>query len=353
MPSLESARELGERSKSKFLVREYAMRIFGMALGVPMVSGSLSSHGEMAWGLWAMLLFHGLVWPHLAYLHVRMSRQPVEAEYRNLTGDAAIGGFWIAMMGFDVLPSAILLVWMTMDKVIIGGGRFALRTVSAMAATCLVAAAFNGFAFSPVTSYATVLLSLPFLVAYPIALGFATRSLANKVHRQKRMLEHVAHFDAATGLANRQHWFFAADAALRNFRREGRAASLMMIDIDRFKEINDNLGHAAGDMIIAEFSELLKNSLREQDTPGRYGGDEFGVLMPDTSAARAMEAAERLRSQVERHAFVDGLLACTVSIGVAEVNAGMANVNEWLRKADSALYRAKSGGRNQVEVNRG
>lgn len=353
MPSLESARELGERSRIRFVARNYAMRAFGMALGVPMVASSLQADGPMGWGPWAVLLFHGLVWPHLAYLNVRTSADVLAAEYRNLTADAAFGGFWIAMMQFDTLPSAVLLVWMTMDKIIIGGGRFARRTLAAMAATCLAAWAANGFAFGPVTAYRTVLLTLPFLICYPLALGFATRSLADKVHRQKRMLEYAAHFDAATGLANRQHWFYVAETALRSFRRERRPAAMMMIDIDRFKEINDNLGHAAGDMIIAEFSELLKACLRAQDTPGRYGGDEFGVLMPDTGAAQAAEAAERLRARVEGHAFVDGLLACTVSIGVAELRPGLVNVNEWMRKADSALYRAKSGGRNRVEVSPG
>lgn len=353
MPSLETARELGERSRVKFVKRNYGMRMFGMGLGIPMVAGSLHADGPMGWGLWAALLFHGLVWAQLALLNIRTSADPLRAEYANLTADAAIGGFWIAMMRFDVLPSAILLVWMTMDKVIIGGGRFAARTLAAMVATCLATAALNGFAFDPVTDYRTVLLSLPFLLCYPMALGFATRSLANKVHQQKRMLEHVAHFDAATGLANRQHWFHLAEAALRRFRQEGRPAALMMIDIDRFKEINDNLGHAAGDMIIAEFSELLKGSLREQDAPGRYGGDEFGVLMPETTAKRAAEAAERLRARVESNAFVDGLLSCTVSIGVAEIAPGMTSVKEWMRKADSALYRAKSRGRNRVEVSPG
>ncbi|SOD55248.1 diguanylate cyclase [Pseudoxanthomonas wuyuanensis] len=323
--------------------------MLGLGLGILCVGAVLYERDAGA-AVWAVLLANGLLWPHLAFLLVRHSAEPTKAEYRNLTFDAAMGGFWIAAMHFNALPSVLLAVMLTMDKVIIGGWRFGLRTFSALLLTCIAAGAAWGFAFEPQTSYPVVLACLPFLVIYPMAIGFATHSISRKVQLQRDLLDKMARFDGATGLMNRQQWLYAASTELRRFQRSGRPAVLILIDIDNFKQINDRHGHTVGDQVVEEFARLMKACLRDADTGGRYGGDEFGIVMPDTHWEEAMVAAERLRRQVAAYVFTRDGLRCTISIGVCEIDADKAEVGDWVEAADRALYRAKANGRDCIAV---
>lgn len=346
---LQTARSIAEQNRSRFGLRTYRMRTLGLGLGVLCV-GAVLYEREAGTALWALLLVNGLLWPHLAFALVRYSDQPIQAEYRNLTFDAAMGGFWIAAMYFNALPSALLAVMLTMDKIIIGGWRFGLRTFSALLLTCIAASAAWGFAFEPQTSQSVLLACLPFLAIYPMAISFATHSISRKMQLQRDLLEKMARFDAATGLMNRQQWLHAASTELKRFQRSGRPAVLIMIDIDCFKEINDSHGHTVGDQVIEEFALLLKACLRDVDTGGRYGGDEFGIVMPDTHWQEAMVAAERLRRQVAAYVFSRDGVRCTISVGLAEIDADIPEVKDWVEATDRALYRAKASGRDCIAV---
>jgi diguanylate cyclase len=339
----------GEARRINFGKRIYPMRITGLAVGVLCVAAVMHQHGAAPW-LWAVLAFDVLIWPHLAYAHVLRSREPIKAEYRNLMTDAAFGGFWIAVMAFDTLPSVLLAVMLTMDKVIVGGRRFGAKNLALMALTCLVTSAFLGFRFEPYTSYRTMLACLPLLIVYPLAIGAASRLLAQQTLRQKRMFESTSRFDAATGLMNRQQWQYAANVEFNRFVRAGRPAVLILIDIDYFKQINDGYGHTVGDAVIEEFARLMKACLRDMDTGGRYGGDEFGIVMPETHWEEAIVAAERLRRQVAAYIFPGIDLRCTVSVGLAEINHSIPDVTGWISTADAALYEAKRKGRDCIEV---
>ncbi|WP_238389850.1 GGDEF domain-containing protein [Pseudoxanthomonas koreensis] len=134
---------------------------------------------------------------------------------------------------------------------------------------------------------------------------------------------------------------------MRRFERYGAASSLLMIDIDGFKRVNDSQGHVAGDQVIREVSAQLLAGLRSADAAGRYGGDEFGVLLPGTERQAAQEVAERLRQRVAAQVAAAGI-PVTVSIGVAEIEDGMFTPEDWTAAADEALYRAKAAGRNRV-----
>lgn len=339
----------GESRRTNFGRRLYPMRVIGLGIGVLCVAAVMHEHGAASW-LWGVLIFDGLVWPHLAYAHVLRSRDPIKAEYRNLMTDAAFGGFWIAVMAFDTLPSVLLAVMLTMDKVIVGGRRFGAKNLALMALTCLITSACMGFRFEPYTSYSTMLACLPLLIVYPLAIGAASRLLAQQTLRQKRMFEKTSRFDAATGLMNRQQWQYAATVEFNRFMRAGRPAVLILIDIDYFKQINDGYGHTVGDAVIEEFARLMKACLRDMDTGGRYGGDEFGIVMPETHWEEAIVAAERLRRQVAAYVFPGIDLRCTVSIGLAEINHSIADVTDWISVADRALYEAKRKGRDCIEV---
>jgi len=127
--------------------------------------------------------------------------------------------------------------------------------------------------------------------------------------------------------------------------------TILMIDLDRFKAVNDTLGHLVGDAVLRQLGELLRREVRSVDLVARYGGEEFVVLLPNTATDGGLSFAERLRVRVEQHDFTSGLapLALTVSIGVATFPAAPSQtVDELLAAADQALYRAKHDGRNLV-----
>ncbi|MET1162695.1 MAG: diguanylate cyclase [Pseudoxanthomonas sp.] len=339
----------GELSRTNFGRRLYPIRIIGLTVGALCVGAVLHEQNAALW-LWVVLGFDCLLWPHLAYLHVVRSRDPIRAEHLNLMTDAMFGGFWIAAMGFDTLPSVLLAVMLTMDKVIVGGSRYGAKAFGLLVAACAVSTVFMGFHFDPYTSYRTMVACLPLLIVYPLAIGVTSRRLAQRTLRQKRLFEKTSRFDAATGLMNRQQWQYAANVEFNRFVRAGRPAVLILIDIDCFKQINDGYGHTVGDAVIEEFARLMKACLRDMDTGGRYGGDEFGIVMPETHWEEAIVAAERLRRQVAAYVFPDIDLKCTISIGLAEINYAIADVTGWISNADSALYEAKRKGRDCIEV---
>jgi diguanylate cyclase len=334
----------------RFVERLHTLRSIGLGLGFLCVVGVLRQNGAHPL-VWTALAFNGLAWPHLAYAIARRSSEPQKAELRNLFIDSTCGGAWIALMQFNLVPSALFVAMLSMDKISVAGWRFVLRTAAGQAAACLAVAALNGFRFTPDSSTPEVLFCLPFLLAYPLAISSATFALTGKVRRQNKLLQELNRGDPLTGLLNRTHWESAAMNELTRHQRLGRPAALLMVDIDRFKPINDLQGHPAGDEVIRGVAALIGAALRDIDVAGRYGGDEFGVVLPDADLQQALAAAERIRAGVGSAGFgPDGRMHCTVSIGLALAAPDMQGSRDWIARADQALYRAKTRGRNCVEA---
>ncbi|MDJ0764185.1 MAG: GGDEF domain-containing protein [Myxococcota bacterium] len=157
--------------------------------------------------------------------------------------------------------------------------------------------------------------------------------------------------DGLTGAANKRYFDEEIDREVCRFLRYGRPLSLLMMDIDHFKNINDQYGHLAGDRVLSQLGLLISTNVRREDTFSRYGGEEFAVLMPEMDLAGSTAVAERLRQLVaEAHFDFEGLdLPVTISIGVAEAHVSMSTPDDFIRQADEQLYKAKSGGRNRVE----
>lgn len=170
---------------------------------------------------------------------------------------------------------------------------------------------------------------------------------------QDRLLELASH-DAMTGLLNRQAIHEHAHAELSRGARTGTSVSLALLDIDHFKAVNDQHGHLTGDVALCSVAETLKQNKRPYDWVGRWGGEEFLVVLPDTSLAAAGVVAERLRAAVSKRtiALPDGEeLSVTASLGVVSVRPTTeTDLIDLLREADTALYAAKRLGRNRVEL---
>jgi diguanylate cyclase (GGDEF)-like protein len=166
-----------------------------------------------------------------------------------------------------------------------------------------------------------------------------------------RELARLASHDPLTGLPNRRSLKQTLDEELQRARRYGRPLSILFLDIDRFKRINDEHGHDAGDDALCEFAGVVNESLRPVDRAGRWGGEEFIVVMPETEREQAKLAAERIRRAVERHPFgfaPDAALSC--SIGVSSYPADGLDAQALFHVADDAVYEAKRKGRNRVFV---
>ena len=177
---------------------------------------------------------------------------------------------------------------------------------------------------------------------------------ANIVLENSRLFDKVKSLsirDSLTGLFNHRHMI---DQVASEFGRVGRyegGVSLLMVDIDHFKRVNDELGHPAGDMVLREVARILKDALRAVDSVGRYGGEVFACILPHTNHAEALTTAERLRSAIAEHVFRVGSRECriSVSVGVASYPAPRVDSPDGLvSEADRALYRAKEAGRNRV-----
>ena len=176
----------------------------------------------------------------------------------------------------------------------------------------------------------------------------------NDISQRKELeaeLFRQASTDALTGISNRRHFENLAEQEVRRARRFSRDLTAMMIDIDHFKPINDTFGHATGDTIIQGVVKRALESLRQSDSIGRVGGEEFAVVLPETSLSAAYDVAERLRAHIQEKPIITGhvAVACTVSIGVAQLSPEDSNIETLLHRADVALYAAKKGGRNRVE----
>ncbi|MCB9703534.1 MAG: GGDEF domain-containing protein [Myxococcales bacterium] len=173
-------------------------------------------------------------------------------------------------------------------------------------------------------------------------------------HTQKRLLAEVqqlATIDALTGLYNRRHFFRLGEDEIDRARRYAHPLSVLMIDIDHFKSINDNHGHSVGDQVIGTIARRLAACLRKSDIAGRYGGEEFAMVLPETDVDNATTiVAERLRQAIDREPIhtSDGPLKVTISVGVAPVAATRQGLLDALSQADAGLYAAKRAGRNRV-----
>ncbi|WP_222564298.1 sensor domain-containing diguanylate cyclase [Novilysobacter antarcticus] len=329
----------------------YPYRVVGMALGGLSVAAVLHEL-HAPWAAWGFVVLGCLVWPHLAYWRATRSADPLRAEKHHLLIDSAIAGAMVPMMHFNVLPSTLLITLTTVDKLSTGFRRLWLHSLPALILGGVASALLLGTGFNPLTSMPVLLACMPMLLIHMIAVSIGRYQLIRKVTAQNRELDRLRRIDTLTGLSRRGPWEEQAQQVLAS-RRPGRQDCLLLIDVDRFKQINDQHGHGAGDATLRELAERMRRVMRPHDHVGRRGGDEFAVLLPETTHAEALAIAERLRSEVEQIRLPDypGVVP-TVSIGLAVAPAEPARhdtwLDTWLEHADNALYRAKHEGRNTV-----
>jgi diguanylate cyclase (GGDEF)-like protein len=215
---------------------------------------------------------------------------------------------------------------------------------------------FHKTGISPLT-LSTITTAQFIIHALGLVSGLQTQSYRRKSYRAfiqerdaKEMVAYLANIDPLTKGLTRRQFFNIAEAEFQRFLRYRRQLSILVLDADRFKRINDTYGHHAGDLVLRSLSLVVLEQKRAQDTFGRLGGEEFGLLLPETNLQQAKIVAERIQKMWEQTPTnVDGkLIHSTISIGVTEVGPTDKSFDDILRRADQMMYKAKEAGRNRV-----
>lgn len=337
-------------SGMRFSRRVYLPRIIGTLLCCLFISSVLVAKPTPLW-IWGLLFLNAFVWPHAAYRLSLRSSDPMRFERINLLADVIFGGVWIGMMGLNVLPSVIIIAMVGMNSIAGGGIRLFIQGICLQLLSAALVAGLFPHRIDLVTTPMQLYACLPMLVVYPISLGYVTYKTATKLAEHKRKLMLMSIHDGMTNVYNRHHW----EQLLRNeyeiCRHIDEPSTLALIDIDHFKTINDSFGHSVGDEAILFLTDELRNGLRATDIIGRFGGDEFAVILPDARATDAVEIINRIRHRLaEKRLTQTPQLGIRISVGVAEYRPTMNQYHDWLKAADIALYMAKNKGRGRTEV---
>ena len=287
---------------------------------------------------WKWLLYPALALALLVYNAVRLGGIP-----------APLPAFvFTTIMALFSGAIALTLLWPRQD------GSFLLKIIGASNAVffvCMCMRAWVGLAGDQAALLTGAVQTFTYLAGYMILIvnGFGFVLLCKE--KDDAEMTRLATIDSLTGMANRRAFFERTDSARMLAARQGHPISLMMLDLDHFKRINDHYGHAAGDAALRVFADAAQQALREPDIMGRLGGEEFAIALPGTDLAGAVQAGERLRMAVRAAELPlcgpDYMI--TVSIGVVAIDPEE-HINAALARADHALYVAKSAGRDRIEV---
>ena len=339
-PSVSSASHLG------FVRRSRYARSAGLALGFLMFAAVLYQNGAPLW-VWVGPAVHCFLGPHIGWWLASRAPNPRNAERRNLLADQFLSGMWMVPMQFSLLPSVLAMTLTGMDSVAGGGWWLFARGLALQALGIGVGVLVFGWQWQPQSSMLTVLACVPLLVLHPFAVGYIALHAVQRLNVKRLELERLSQHDGLSGLFNRTHWEHLVRGEFARFRRKGQPVVLVLADLDHFKRLNDAHGHAAGDEAIRRFAQSLVRVLRETDVCGRYGGEEFGILLPFTDASAGKEVIERLRRDLHEHPLLEGATV-TASFGMVELTRNIDSVEVWLRQVDQMLYYAKNKGRDRV-----
>jgi diguanylate cyclase (GGDEF)-like protein len=221
---------------------------------------------------------------------------------------------------------------------------------ASLGATMIAVTLLNNQGYGLNTEIAAILSACIALVVAPPIAWFLV-DLLLRVHRDEQEMRSLASYDSLTGLLSRHAFFDNAKNYVSLAKRERRPFSVMIIDLDHFKLINDRYGHPAGDAVLKLFADVTNSVARRSDIVGRLGGEEFAIVLPNTTVAEALEFSARLHTAINNAVltFKDKAIKYTASIGLTEFDTGSKDsIDDLLARADLALYQAKHSGRNQT-----
>ena len=328
----------------------YLPRVLGLGLGALCILAALRDQTRPDW-VWMLTFIGGFAWPHLAYLHSSRSKKSGRAEKSNLMIDAALTSFAVYAIGFSIVPSAIGITLTAMNNLAVGGARLWAKGCIATLAGLMVTAVFLPLEFRPASSLLVQSATTLLVVMYLITFAYTMWRMANNLQESRDALQVLSQTDALSGLKNRGAFESALGEtfhALQNGDGNARTA-LLFIDMDYFKRINDESGHAAGDDVLRAMGWALKAEIRKEDVAARFGGDEFAVLLDQADEAAALAFLDRIKTRIQSTAlFENSTIPLTWSTGVSMFVASMPSPEAWVAQADAALYQVKQRERGGV-----
>ena len=358
-------------------VNSYRVRVAAFALvGIPIALHVLPrSPGAL---FWAVFVLQFVVYPHLMQWRARRSTQLEKTELDNLIVDAVVSGAWAAGLGFPLWITTALFLATLLNHTIMRGLPGILICPVALLSGALASTTVIAFRLSTDTDGLVTLSSISGLAIYLSLMGVQFFTYIRRLHEvqgavalQKQILEdantalheqirHIrdlqetlreqANRDSLTGLFNRRYLEGTLDREMARCRREGTPMTMLLLDIDHFKLINDTYGHQAGDEVLRVFGRVLHDTARAEDIVCRYGGEEFLLVLSKMPLDIARERGAYLQKFFEDMtvSFGDHRIRLTTSIGIAGTPEHSDSSDGLIRCADEALYLAKHHGRNRV-----
>jgi diguanylate cyclase (GGDEF)-like protein len=350
---------------------------FAMVFGATCLQIAGKNYSLMAWALLVLLL---LVYPHLQFWRATHSDNPVQTELRNLFIDSLLLGMYIAGIGFSQWLAYSVMLATTINNVVNKGWRGLVETMVALLGGIIICGVFTHFTFTPETNWPATVSCIFGLTLYLILVARLGHKRNTQLRRMREQLQQQekdllaanismqqqlqwieglqeqlleqTNRDPLTGLHNRRYLDSTLLRELARCQREGNPLSLILIDIDHFKAINDEFGHQAGDEMLIRLGGVFRDLARASDVVCRYGGEEFLLLAPTMPPEIAIDRAEALRIAIRDMTipFHGRQLHATISIGVAAYPHHATTAAELIMCADEALYCAKRSGRNRVQV---
>ncbi|NJD36084.1 MAG: diguanylate cyclase [Betaproteobacteria bacterium] len=357
---------------NSYRVRVAAFALVGISIALHVFP---ASHGAL---FWTAFVLQFAVYPHLMQWRTRRSGKPEKAELDNLIVDAVVSGAWAAGLGFPLWITAALFLATLLNHTIMRGLPGILICPVALLSGALASTTVVAFQLSTDTNGLVTLSSIVGLAIYLSLMGVEFFTYIRRLHEvqgavasQKQILEDAnsalheqisqihdlqdklreqANRDSLTGLFNRRYLEGTLEREMARCKREGTPMTMLLLDIDHFKLINDTYGHQAGDEVLRVFAQALHDSARAEDIVCRYGGEEFLLVLPKMPLDIARERGEFLRKLFAETIVPFGELRIriTASIGIAGTPDHSDSTDGLIRCADQALYLAKRNGRNRV-----
>lgn len=289
-----------------------------------------------------------LVYPLYQAWHELPAPTAEEWGWLLLAGLFNLGAVLLAFNGFSgfiyfVLPALLLLTFRVRQN-----GAYLILLLTVVGIIAAAARDLGPFQDSHPAEAQFMLMAFVFTISFVIlSLAMHYRQLLESDESRRRWQSEALH-DALTGLHNRRAFLPLLGSEHQRVCRTQRPCALALLDLDHFKQVNDRYGHAAGDAVLVAVAQLMQERVRDIDTLARIGGEEFVILFPESTAAEAAVALERIRQDLQKYPvqFNGQTIAMTISIGVTDFHGGTQGIEELLAAADANLYAAKSGGRN-------
>lgn len=345
--------------------RTWGFLALGVAIGMHMVQQAPGGHQ------WSLLLACYLLYPQLAWLVSKYSKNPLRQEIWHMRLDALLCGAWTAALHFPLWIAFTLFITVVLNLTLFRGLRGLWEALLSWAVGALMSGAYSGWVVSPETDWTVTWTTLIMLGLFLIVTAVDNQQRSMRLHTTRlklrtsqqnlqRQLEEISLLqtqlkeqalrDSLTGLFNRYRLTEVLNREIERCKRSGQALTLVLIDIDHFKSINDRWGHQIGDEVLRQLSDRLVSNTRAGDWCFRYGGEEFLLILPEADVNSAWQKTNKLRQNLASAPLLcgDHQVEVSISAGLSSYPNDGADQDALIGSADRALYQAKRDGRNRV-----